>query len=131
MRKVHYQEELPYIDLYTLMPFNYLYLQNDEKHLTEVQTAIESFLSTKASWWENEQEYRLIVREDLNSTIVSSSPTKVRVNNLIHSVYVGCSNRNKNIIDSIIQIANKKNFQVYQVKKRVDKYGLESELINP
>lgn len=125
LKKVHYQNEPPKIDPYVIMPKNYLEVQNDDAHLEQAQNAIDGFLSTKASWWEHEHEYRLILREGKYFPEDLHEPAKVRLVNLINSVYVGCKYAGD--IKPILQIAKKRKFNVYRLELKKDVFGLKPE----
>ena len=121
LKKVNYQDKPPILDSYTIMPKNYLEVKDDPNLLQKVQITINNFLSTKAKWWEHENEYRLLLRE-LNA---SPEPAKARIAGLIKNVYIGCKCK-KEDIDSVIKIAQSQKFAVYQLKLKSDTFGLEA-----
>lgn len=118
IRKVKYQSSIPQINIYDLMPEDYLNF--DEESFDKAQNAIHNFLSTKALWWSDENEYRLLLRE--NEISPTDEPVKVRVENLIDSVYLGC--KYDGDITSIIDLAKKRKFNVYRMDIKKDDWGL-------
>lgn len=124
LKKVKYQDELPLLNPYAIMPKNYLEVKDDPDHINNAQTAINNFLSTKAKWWEHEKEYRLILRENPNYS-EAPKPAKAQIAGLIKEVYIGCKCKNEDI-DLVIQIAQRQNFPVYQLKLQSDNFGLET-----
>ena len=118
IRKVKYQSSIPRIDLYDLMPKDYLNF--NEESFDKAQNAIHDFLSTKALWWSDENEYRLLIRE--NEIPPTDDPAKVRVENLIDSVYIGC--KYDGDITAIIDLAKKRKFNVYKMGIKNDDFGL-------
>lgn len=126
LKKVKYQSTVPSIDPYDIMPKNYLEVYGSEEHFYQVQNIVEDFLSTKARWWENENEYRLIFRKEENN-IRDTSPSIVHIPRLIKSIYIG--NKYEGEIEEIINIASSRNIEVYREKLKVDDFGLEPERI--
>lgn len=123
IRKVKYQSNIPRMNLFDLMPKDYT--KFDEKSFDKAQNTINDFLSTKALWWSDEDEYRLLLRE--NEIPPTEEPAKVRVENLIDSVYLGC--KYDDDISTLLNFAKKRNFNVYRMKINPDQYGLVHEVL--
>lgn len=128
-RKVIYKDELPDLKLHNIVPPNFQEIPINDKSSDTAQEEINDFLSTKAKWWEHENEYRLILRQRPNPALVLSDPVKLRLSNLINRVYLGC--KFDDDTDAIFTLAKEKKFDVYKFKLQSNTYGLDAEKIYP
>ena len=124
-RKVVYKNKLPDLNLINIVPFDYQTPRIDNTPSKKAQNEINGFLSTKAKWWEHEKEYRLILRQTPNPYLNLDEPVKLQMRNLINRVYLGCKFDGN--IDTIINIAKEKKFDVYKFRQQSHTYGLYAE----
>ena len=108
-----------------IVPFDYQTPRIDNTPSKKAQNEINGFLSTKAKWWEHEKEYRLILRQTPNPYLNLDEPVKLQMRNLINRVYLGCKFDGN--IDTIINIAKEKKFDVYKFRQQSHTYGLYAE----
>ena len=124
-RKVVYKNKLPDLNLINIVPFDYQTPRIDNTPSKKAQNEINGFLSTKAKWLEHEKEYRLILRQTPNPYLNLDEPVKLQMRNLINRVYLGCKFDGN--IDTIINIAKEKKFDVYKFRQQSHTYGLYAE----
>lgn len=123
IKKVLYQDTIAKINLYDLMSLNYHNAYED--NFDGVQNTIHDFFAVKSKDWEREKEYRLILREGPFQG--TDEPAKVRIENLIESVYIGCKNYSD--LTPILELAKERKFKVYGMTINPDQYGLDRELL--
>ena len=126
-RKVAYKDELPDLKLHNIVPLNFQEIPINDKSSDTAQEEINGFLSTKAKWWEHENEYRLILRQRPNPALFLNDLVKLRLSNLINRVYLGC--KFDGDPDAIITLAKEKKFDVYKFKLQSNTYVLDAEKI--
>lgn len=123
IKKVVYQENVPKINLHDIIPANYE--STTEDYSDKAQNAINGFFAAKSKVWENENEYRLILREGTFQN--TNEPAKVRIESLIKNVFIGC--KNDSDPSPIIKLAQKNKFNVYKMKIKTDQYGLNYDVL--
>ena len=123
IRKIIYQEDVAGINPYEIEPQN---LQNITDHdCYKALNAIYDFLAVKAKYWENENEYRLILRG--GNRLEKDEPQKVIIENIIDSVYLGC----KSLHDTsrIFELAKERKFNVYRMNINPRQYELVPKVL--
>lgn len=119
IKKVTYQEKLPILNLFKIVPKNFQKTTVGEDS-EEAQREINTFLSTKTKQWENEREWRLILRGSIGG---KSQRAFATVNNLISCVYLGCRFP-QNRRSEILKIASTRGLKVYQAQLSADGKGM-------
>ncbi len=114
IKKVTYQETLPILDPLDVVPRNFqdkAFVDNSEK----AQRAINKFLSTKTKKWEHENEYRLILRGEMDVSKIAMA----KIDSLIDCIYLGCRFP-ADKAPYILNIAKARNLKVYQTRLSSD-----------
>ena len=122
IKKVVYQRDVPKINPDDLISQDHL---SKDDNFDRSQNAFYTFFAAKSDLWVNENEYRLILMEGYASR--NDEPAKVRVSDLVNSVYIGC----KNDLDTayLLKLAKNINFNLYKMRINPDEYGLDYDAL--
>ncbi len=123
-KKVTYQDRLPSINMFDIVSKDLDATVED--NFVQAQRAINTFLSTKTKLWENENEYRLILRGK-----ITTKPQRAfaKIENGICCVYLGCRfPQNKRA--EIFKIARERDLKVFQMLLSLDGKRMDAIEIN-
>lgn len=119
LKKVKYIDEIPLLDIYEVINDE----DDDWERFNRSQTELNNFLSTKASYWKHENEYRLIMRKTPSFDVGEDHYEEMGTG--IKAIYLG-NKLEPEKARRFVEIARRKCIDVYYMLPDEIKYGLKA-----